>query len=107
MTEILSPPAASISRPSSHFPARNGPRVWIISAGDSPIGISLARQLLEHGDHVVAGITPLHGDSEDPPRADFEAFLAEITAGGNGDIQRGTLQPVELDVRCVMLSQSL
>lgn len=102
MTDNLSsPPAASSSGPSSHFPAHDGPRVWVLSAGDSPIGISLTRQLLAHGDHVVAGITPSNEHTEDPRRADFDAFLDEVSNEGDENGSRGRLEPVELDIRCV------
>ncbi len=39
-----------------HFPSHNSPRVWFLTSGSAPIATVLARQLLEHGDHVIAGL---------------------------------------------------
>ncbi|KLJ12877.1 hypothetical protein EMPG_09470 [Blastomyces silverae] len=81
----------------SHFPAHDGPRVWVISAGTSPIGISLARQLLAHGDIVVAGVPESNPEREDPRSADFEALLGELSAQGVGCRER--MKPVVIDIR--------
>lgn len=83
----------------SHFPAHEGPVVWILSSGDSPIGVSVARQLLDHGDYVVAGARAPNPDREDPRTADFEAFLEEVEGSENGQKER--LKAVALDIRCV------
>ncbi|EAS27594.2 short chain dehydrogenase/reductase [Coccidioides immitis RS] len=102
MTDNPSPPPSSGSGPpppSSHFPTHDGPRVWVLSAGDSPIGISLTRQLLAHGDQVVAGITPSNPEREDPRRVNFDVFLDEISTEDEykGWLER--LETVELDIR--------
>ncbi|KAL2377874.1 hypothetical protein RJZ90_006417 [Blastomyces dermatitidis] len=81
----------------SHFPTHDGPRVWVISAGTSPIGISLARQLLAHGEIVVAGVPEPNPEREDPRSADFEALLGELSAQGVGCRER--MKPVVIDIR--------
>ncbi|EER43951.1 short chain dehydrogenase/reductase [Histoplasma capsulatum var. duboisii H88] len=81
----------------SHFPAHDGPRVWVISAGSSPIGIALARQLLAHGDIVVAGVPESNLEREDPRGADFEAFLDELASKGSDWEER--MKPVIMDIR--------
>lgn len=81
----------------SHFPAHDGPRVWVISAGSSPIGIALARQLLAHGDIVVAGVPESNLEREDPHGADFEAFLDELASKGSDWEER--MKPVIMDIR--------
>ncbi|KAL1960029.1 hypothetical protein VTO42DRAFT_201 [Malbranchea cinnamomea] len=86
----------------SHFPPHDGPRVWVLSSGDSPIGISVTRQLLEHGDYVVAGVKHPNSDREDPRTADFEVFLEEVVASD----WKGRLKPVTLDIRSVSECQA-
>ncbi|KAF1990176.1 NAD(P)-binding protein [Aulographum hederae CBS 113979] len=75
------------------FPSHNGPRVWFITNGASPVGIGVARQVLEHGDFVVAGVLPEELDKtngNDHGRAeDFKAFLDEVRAKGDGNGNHG------------------
>jgi hypothetical protein len=56
-TLLNSPPlhADSMARHTLIFPPGPTPRTWLITAGASPIGVRLARGLLEHGDNVVLG----------------------------------------------------
>ena len=44
-----------MARPAPTFPSSNGPRTWLITAAASPIGLRVARALLDHGDNVVLG----------------------------------------------------
>ena len=37
------------------FPAHTGPRVWFITSASSPIGLAIAKELLKHGDLIIAG----------------------------------------------------
>ncbi|PKY06798.1 NAD(P)-binding protein [Aspergillus campestris IBT 28561] len=60
------------------FPAHNEPRVWLITAGDSPTGISVARQVLAHGDYVYLGLAHFSLERDECRREGFEAFQAEI-----------------------------
>jgi NAD(P)-dependent dehydrogenase (short-subunit alcohol dehydrogenase family) len=39
-----------------HFPLHDTPRVWFLTTANNPVGISLCRFLLDHGDFVVAGV---------------------------------------------------
>jgi NAD(P)-dependent dehydrogenase (short-subunit alcohol dehydrogenase family) len=44
-------------KPVHLFPPSNAPRTWLITAAPSPIGLRLARALLDHGDNVVLGVS--------------------------------------------------
>lgn len=90
---------ASSNPGASHFPPHDGPRVWILSSGDSPVGVSVTRQLLEHGDYVVTGVKPPNPDREDPRTAEYESFLEEVIANTEED-WRERVKPVTLDIRC-------
>ena len=81
----------------AHFPLHNAPRVWLLTSGDSPIGISLARQSLEHGDYVVAGVLTVELNRDGPRGEEFKAFLAEVTKKG----WRERLRVVGLDAKYV------
>lgn len=83
--------------PNPQFPTHNAPRVWLITSGDSPIGISLARQVLAHGDYVVTGIVPADFERYDGRSEDFKAFLADVGRKSQGGWDR--LRVVALDIR--------
>ena len=74
--------AAAPSKPprprSPHFPPHNAPRVWFITRGVSPIAIALAKQALEHGDYVVAGVQSVEFERREGQTEDFRAFLEEV-----------------------------
>ena len=89
-------PSPDTSRP--QFPVHKEPRVWVITAGDSPIGISVARQLLTHGDYALLGLAHSDLDRDETRRDGFEAFMAEVESHrdeGWGD----RLKSVPLDIR--------
>ncbi|KAF6241325.1 hypothetical protein HO173_000035 [Letharia columbiana] len=72
------PTPATTHPPTPTFPPHPAPRNWLITACTSPIGIAIARQVLSHGDNVIAGLNPRH--------------LAEGHGDGGeeeGDAQRG------------------
>lgn len=96
----MAPPANSTpSVPQPQFPTHNAPRVWVISAGDSPIGISVARQALEHGDCIATGVMPAEVEGDGIRSAPFKAFLAEVGRNASkGWMER--LRVFTLDVRC-------
>jgi hypothetical protein len=98
MTDNNAPPS-----PGSHLP-RPEPRVWVISSGDSPIGISLAKQILENGDFVVAGLAPSYFPRDEHERRleRFKEFLCEVDVNSE-DQWKARLRPVFLDVRLVYL----
>lgn len=84
-----------------HFPSHNEPRVWLITAGDSPIGISVARQVLAHGDYAVLGLAHSVLDRDQRRRDGFEAFLAEVrTHRDEGWEER--MRAIPLDIRFVL-----
>ncbi|CAO2648361.1 Nn.00g076280.m01.CDS01 [Neocucurbitaria sp. VM-36] len=78
----MSSSAPSSSKPprprSPHFPPHNAPRVWFITRGVAPIAIALARQVLEHGDYVVAGVMPIEFEKREGQSEDFRTFLEDV-----------------------------
>lgn len=90
----------------SQFPSHSEPRVWLITAGDSPIGISVARQVLAHGDYVLLGLAHAVLDRDERRRDGFDAFLAEVEGHREeGWTQR--MKSVPLDIRCALQSRAL
>lgn len=90
-------PAPDYSRP--QFPAHSEPRVWILTAGDSPIGISVTRHILMHGDYALVGLAHTYLDRDECRREEFGAFLAEVESHRDeGWVQR--FKTVPLDIRC-------
>lgn len=81
------------------FPTHNAPRVWLLTSGDSPVGMSLAQQVLNHGDYVVSGIIPANFEKDGTRSEDFKNFLAEV-GRRSGDGWRDRLRMVALDIRC-------
>ncbi|ORY10251.1 short chain dehydrogenase/reductase family protein-like protein [Clohesyomyces aquaticus] len=94
--------APSSSRPprpkSPHFPPHNAPRVWFITTGTSPISIALARQVLGHGDYIVAGVLPIPFEKREGQSEDFRAFLEDVK---RTERWRERLRVVGLDGRIV------
>ncbi|CAL00950.1 hypothetical protein CBS115989_4431 [Aspergillus niger] len=95
-------PSPDYSRP--QFPAHNEPRVWVITAGDSPIGISVTRQILMHGDYALVGLAHSSLDRDECRRDMFDAFLAEIESN-EGWGKRFKALP--LDIRMVGECQAM
>ncbi|KAL8708174.1 MAG: hypothetical protein Q9220_006935 [cf. Caloplaca sp. 1 TL-2023] len=87
------------STPASKFPAHSEPRVWLLTAGKSPIGLALSRQLLAHGDSVVFGTTPsdVHGQGNDR-NSGFSTFWKEEVLVQEGWKSRARI--IGLDGRC-------
>jgi NAD(P)-dependent dehydrogenase (short-subunit alcohol dehydrogenase family) len=90
---------ANIVVPGPNFPTRNEPRVWFVTSGDSSLGIALAKQVLDHGDYVVAGINAAEFETDGGRSQSFKAFLADV---GRSNGWRERLKIVELDVRSVI-----
>ena len=86
--------------PAFQFPTANSARVWLITSGDSPVGIALARAVLEHGDYVVTGIIQAEFEADEGRSHEFKCFLAEINRT-NGWKER--LRVVALDIRYVIM----
>lgn len=70
--------------------------MWLITSGDSPVGIALARQVLEHGDYVVAGIIQAEFEADEGRSYEFKCFLAEV---GRNESWKERLKIVALDIR--------
>lgn len=89
----------------THFPSHNEPRVWVITAGDSPIGISVARQILAHGDYVLLGLAYSVLDRDQCRREGFDAFLAEVEEHRDEGWNL-RMKTVPLNIRCAHLPQT-
>ncbi|KAF2159637.1 hypothetical protein M409DRAFT_70940 [Zasmidium cellare ATCC 36951] len=74
------------------FPTHNAPRVWFLTCANSPIGISLCRHLLAHGDYVTAGVQPVEFEKEAERSQDFKDFLEELAspAAVNASVEDGS-----------------
>lgn len=81
----------------THFPTHSQPRVWLITSASSPIGIAVSRELLKHGDLLIAGIKSTELPEENSERGtDFASFWEDVVAEGWKDRCR----VVGLDERC-------
>ncbi|KAJ5847482.1 hypothetical protein N7455_011439 [Penicillium solitum] len=89
----------------AQFPSHNEPRVWLITAGDSPIGLSVARQVLAHGDYAFLGLAHSALERDERRRDEFDAFLAEVEHHGDGWAQR--MKTVPLDIRMMGQCQAV
>lgn len=87
------------STPESIFPISNSPRVWLISAADTPVGISLLRRILAHGDFLVAGIDHQAFESDSYKAKGFKEVLTEIGHYPARKDWQARLKVVALDVR--------
>lgn len=97
ISDIFAMTTASPNLPSSHFPIHTHPRVWLITAATSPIGIALARRVLAHGDFVIAGIRLGEVDDDSSPRGEeLREFGEDVVKEG----WREKCRLVRLDGRC-------
>ncbi|CAC9886298.1 NAD(P)-binding protein [Aureobasidium pullulans] len=85
------------------FPTHNSPRVWFLTSANSPVGISLARHLLDHGDYIVAGVPPLEFEKNGEQSQHFREFLEEVK---EQETWSGRLRVVGVDVRIMGQCQS-
>jgi NAD(P)-dependent dehydrogenase (short-subunit alcohol dehydrogenase family) len=88
------------------WPTHNAPRAWFLTCANSPIGISLCRQLLAHGDYVTAGVQPVEFEKHNDQSADFKEFLEEVGTQQDKESWRARLRVVALDVRVMGQCQS-
>lgn len=73
----------NFSVPAPRFPPHNSPRVWFLTSGHAPIAIAVARQVLAHGDYIVACLPPGEwGEEEAGAMEDFKTFLGEAAKQG-------------------------
>ncbi|PSK44722.1 hypothetical protein B9Z65_8931 [Elsinoe australis] len=91
------------------FPTHNAPRVWFLTSASTPIGISLSRHLLSHGDYIVAGVSPTDlaepSTTTSPHPSTFRHFLTEISSHTR-DNWKARFKPVPLDVTIMGQCQS-
>ena len=88
-----------------HFPPSPHPRTWLITSATSPIGISIARAALSHGDSVVAGIgygelEPDANDGQGGGRERGEEFREFVTEEVVREGWAERIREVGLDGRC-------
>lgn len=81
-----------------NFPSHNAPRVWFLSSADSPIGVALARRVLDHGDYVVAGLPVIDHEEREERSLEFRMLLKEIR---QEDGTKNKLRPVAYDISSV------
>ncbi|KAF7597317.1 hypothetical protein BBP40_006257 [Aspergillus hancockii] len=92
--------------PRPQFPPHNEPRVWVITAGDSPIGISVTRQILMHGDYALVGLAHTSLERDQCRQSEFETFLAEIESHSD-EGWRQRFKSVPFDIRNIGECQAL
>lgn len=92
--------AAQLRSPT--FPGHDGPRIWLLTSGDSPLGLSLARTLLAHGDKVVLGVCPRITEVE-RDYGEIRELVDEAKTAGSWQKQ---LRIVKLDIRLLGSCQS-
>lgn len=84
--------------PPLQFPSQG--RVWLITAAISPIGVSLIRRVLAHGDSVIAGIHSkgemCGGDDGDGDGEVQRTFWEDVVQEGWND----RIRIVSFDGRC-------
>ncbi|KAG6012607.1 hypothetical protein E4U54_007426, partial [Claviceps lovelessii] len=68
--------ASSASAPPPAFPTHNSPRTWLLTSALSPLAVRLIRQLLSHGDYVVACLPP-HEIDHEQRSAEFRELVTE------------------------------
>lgn len=83
----------------SSFPVSNSPRVWVVSSADTPVGISLLRRVLDHGDFLVAGIDQAAFETNSYKSRGFKEVLTEIAHYPSRKDWQARLKVVALDLR--------
>lgn len=88
------------------FPVSNSPRVWVVTSADTPVGISLLRRVLDHGDFLVAGIDGAAFESNARKSKGFKEVLTEIAHYPSRKDWQNRLKVVYLDLRSAAQCQS-
>lgn len=88
------------------FPVSNSPRVWVVSSADTPVGISLLRRILAHGDFLVAGIDQAAFESDAPKAKGFKEVVTEIANFPSRKDWQSRLKAVALDLRSAAQCQA-
>ena len=79
MTPILTSTSSAPVPPT--FPPSSNPRVWLLTSGPCPVGITVARAILEHGDSVVLGLPKPIDGIDIPGSARSGAILSNGESG--------------------------
>ncbi|KAK5073543.1 hypothetical protein LTR64_007320 [Lithohypha guttulata] len=95
--KLMNNPHPSVTAEAT-FPVSNSPRVWVISSADTPVGISLLRRILTHGDFLVAGIDQAAFESNAPKSKGFKEVLTEIAHYPSRKDWQTRLKVVSLDL---------
>jgi hypothetical protein len=86
--------------PESHPPRipfpHDTPHVWFLTSGCNPIAASIVRQLLEHGDSVVACMHTTDYSSTKAYKYDVHHLLQEVA---NNEEWKARLRVVRYDIR--------
>lgn len=88
------------------FPVSNSPRVWVVSSADTPVGISLLRRILAHGDFLVAGIDQAAFEINAPKAKGFKEVVTEIANYPSRKDWQSRLKVVALDLRSAAQCQA-
>ncbi|QIX01821.1 hypothetical protein AMS68_007338 [Peltaster fructicola] len=85
------------------FPAHEAPRVWFITCANTPIGVALCRQLLDHGDSIVAGVAPALTTEANSGLKDL---MEQLSANGRRDSMQARLKVIALDLKIMSQCQA-
>lgn len=90
-----------MTTPKSNFPIHSAPRTWLITAATCPLGLSIARAALAHGDSIIAGVKPRDIDTESESERERGEEFREFYAGEcSREGWRERIRRVGLDGRC-------
>ncbi len=85
------------------FPAHSSPRVWFLTALNSAIAIALARELLDHGDRVAAGVSPLELEKDEAKDLELLGLLDDVK---ENESWSSRFRVLALDTRCASCTRS-
>ncbi|KAJ4420440.1 hypothetical protein N0V85_000610 [Neurospora sp. IMI 360204] len=85
--------------PAASFPTHNSPRTWLITSALTPLAIRLTRQLLAHGDYIVACLPPQEIEHEDRS-AEFRELINECKSNRKDrEGWKDRIRPIRCDSR--------
>lgn len=93
---VSSPSSSSRSNPAPQFPTHNSPRCWFITDALNPLAIRLIRLLLEHGDHIAAGLPP-SGLEDEERSAEYKQLMNECKTWKAKDGWNGRIHGIQCD----------
>ena len=62
----------------NQFAPHKHPRTWFITAATSPVGLAVTKQLIDHGDTVIAGVQPDGIEVDDGRDDEFHSFIDDM-----------------------------